>query len=66
MCCTLGESEVALVGQRGVHQLGCVALVLVCVLKLCVHHPHVTHAARHQVVPVTQQTGEIVIIIIIH
>ena len=39
---TLGEREVALVSEGCVHQLGGIALVLVCVLELCIHHLHHT------------------------
>lgn len=52
----LCQCQVTLVGQRRVHQFGRVALVLVCVVKLCIHHAHDTCAgAVTQVVSASEQ-----------
>ena len=48
---TLCECEVALVSEWGVHQLLGIALVLIGVVKLCIHHSHDTATITTQVKP---------------
>lgn len=57
------ERQVALVCQWGVHQFSSIALVLVSVLKLSIHHIYATQAlsvhvesAIYQVIPSDQGT----------
>lgn len=57
------ECQVALVCQWGVHQFSSIALVLVSVLKLSIHHIYATQAlsvhvesAIYQVIPSDQGT----------
>lgn len=59
----MSECQVALVCQWGVHQFSSIALVLVSVLKLSIHHIYATQAlsvhvesAIYQVIPSDQGT----------